>query len=148
MDISNVFRRAKTLVFRTCPSRKCSISAHILCSVEVTRTQLLGNAHVVILDFLMKSHARRKNDSGAAQRGEHTHFGDFEFFSRQFSAGTSMLRLSWSFLQAWVFIEISKIVLCANPKRFIAVGFRNDEIWFKNRKLAWVHLGKTRILVL
>ena len=77
----------------------------------------------------------------ALHRGENTHFGDFEFFYRQFSAGTSMLRLSWSFLQAWVFIEISKIVLCAIPKRFIAVGFRNDEIWFKNRKLAWVHLG-------
>ena len=59
-----------------------------------------------------------------------------------------MLRLSWSFLQAWVFIEISKIVPCAIPKRFNAVGFRNDEIWFKNRKLASVHLRKTRILVL
>ena len=84
----------------------------------------------------------------ALHRGENTHFGDFEFFSRQFSAGTSMLRLSWSFLQAWVFIEISNIVLCAIPKRFIAVGFRNDEIWFKNGNLAWVHLGKTRIFVL
>ena len=59
-----------------------------------------------------------------------------------------MLLLSWSFLQAWVFIEISKIVPCAIPKRFNAAGLRNDEIWFKNRKLASVHLRKTRILVL
>ena len=67
MDInSNVFRRAKALVFRTCTSRKCSISGHILCSVEVKRIQFLGNAHVVILDFVMKTHVRRKNEIGAA----------------------------------------------------------------------------------
>ena len=66
MDNSNVFQRAKTLVFGTCTRRKCSISGHILCTVEVPRIQFLGNTHVVILDFVMKSQVRGKNESGAA----------------------------------------------------------------------------------
>ena len=33
---------------------------------EVPKIQFLGNAHVVILDFVMKSQVRRKNGSGAA----------------------------------------------------------------------------------
>ena len=99
--------------------------------------------------ILWWSHTFIGRTRAALHKEGRTHtLGTFEFYSRQFSAGTSMLRLSWSFLQAWVFIEMSKIVLCAIPKRCIAVGFRNDEIWFKNRKLALVHLGKTRIFVL
>ena len=66
MDNSDVFRRAETLVFGACTRRKCSISGHILCPVEVPRVQFLGNTHVVILDFVMKSQVRKKNESGAA----------------------------------------------------------------------------------
>ena len=49
---------------------------------------------MVIVDFLIKSQVRVKNESGAAWRGVHTAW-DFEFICRQFSAGTSTLRLSW-----------------------------------------------------
>ena len=66
MDNSNVFQRVKTLVFGGCTRRKCSISGHILFSVQVPRIQFLGNTHVAILDFVIKSQVRRKNESGAA----------------------------------------------------------------------------------
>ena len=48
------------------------ISGHILCSVEVPRIQYLGNTYVLILDFVVKSQVRKKNESGAASRGERT----------------------------------------------------------------------------
>ena len=34
------------------PRIKCSISGHILCSVQVPRVKRLGNTHVVILDLI------------------------------------------------------------------------------------------------
>ena len=59
-------RRVKNQVIGTCTRRKCLVSGRILCTVEVTGLQVLGNTHVEILDFVMKSQVRRKNESGAA----------------------------------------------------------------------------------
>ena len=47
-----------------------------------------------ILDFVIKSKVRRKNDSGAVWRGEHTLWG-LNFFLVNSLLALSMLRLSW-----------------------------------------------------
>ena len=75
----NVFNATKTSLFGRCTRRKCTISAHIFCPVYVPRIIILGNAHVVILDFMMESQVRNEERERRCIERDH-HFGDFEFF--------------------------------------------------------------------